>query len=419
MQTIQEKLNKIQNEEEEKTIIFIRNQFGKHLTVLDISNKYLVKDAFEYFLVCLSNHFKNYNTFKTLIFENCLLTTPAVIKLLGSILKITKNHLITTFDIANNQIEFSDKLATKIFKFFENGAKSKGIRIILQGNIVTSPVAMNTLLDSNRNFKELSLYDTRLSPEALISLSDYIVKNKEIINLDLSYNPSAFNNSDVVHTFGISIGINNKIEYLNLSGNTPLHKDLILIKLLTGIASNTSLIELVLGNLSFKDKSVEIITKILFPIMPLMSLDLQSNLITAKGFDLLLSSLPEFVTSLDVSYNEFKTNNVLESLGTSFRTNRTLRKLNISYSIELQSLNLNALDYFCNGITENISLSEFWCEGIKIAEDPDEFCSKVGEAISNRKYSLTFKISAVNCFSESDNSTINSYQSSNNDFKFA
>ena len=53
MQSIQERLNKIETDEEEKTIEYIRNQFGKHSKILDISNKYLVKDAFDYFSICL------------------------------------------------------------------------------------------------------------------------------------------------------------------------------------------------------------------------------------------------------------------------------------------------------------------------------------------------------------------------------
>ena len=418
MQSIQERLNKIETDEEEKTIEYIRNQFGKHSKILDISNKYLVKDAFDYFSICLSNHFKNYNTFKILILENCLLTTAGLSKLLSNQLKLKIRHFISTLDIANNQVELSEKLAKKIANFFERNTKAKNIRLILQGNIVDSALALNQILNISKNFKELSLYDTRLSVDALVSLSEYIAKNKSLIKLDLSYNPGAFITSEIVHTFGISIGINSNIELLNLSGNTPLQKDLTLIKLLSGISNNKSLTDLILGNLNFKDKAVEIISKILFPVMPLMSLDLQSNNITWKGLDLLLHNLPDFITSLDVSYNDFRSNSVLDSLGRNFKTNRTLRKLNISYSIELKSIHTEALESFCEGITENISLNELWCEGIKIGEDPDDFCSKVGEAITNRKYSLTFKISAVNCFSTSQNNTAISLKTTSQ-FKFA
>lgn len=419
MQSMQEKLKKIQNEEEEKSITFIRSQFGKHSKILDISNKYLVKEAFEYFVVCLTSHFKNYNTYRSLILENCLLTNVVISKLFTSLTKLKIRHFITSFDVANNQVEISEKIAKKLVKFLEKSVKSKPIKLNLQGNIVSSPVAVNAILSITRDFKELSLYDTRLSAEALLALSEFIAKNKSILKLDLSYNPTAFTNADIVQTFGISVGINNKIESLNLSGNSTIHKDVIFIKFLSGISTNTSLIELNLGNLGLRDRAVEIICKVLFPVMPLMELDLQSNCISCKAFDLLLSNLPDFITSLDVSYNDFRSNSVLESLGKHFKTNRTLRKLNISYSIELMSLDSNALDNFCRGITENISLSELWCEGIKIGEDPDEFCSKVGEAISNRKYSLTFKISAVNCFSGSQNNSCISKNTSKQAFKFA
>ena len=418
MQSIQDRLDKIQHEEQAKTVSFINSQFGRNSRVLDISNKYLVKDTYDLFKKSLSNHVKNFNTYNSLILQNCLLTNSILIKLLSAISKLKIRHLITSLDLANNQIELSEKLSQKISDFFESSSKSKGIRLILQGNIVVSHSAISILMNTSRNIKELSLYDTRLSVEALLSLSEFLAKNKTISKLDLSYNPEAFKNAEIVHHLGISIGINSEIEYLNLSGNTPLHRDIILIKLLSGIANNKSLTDLVLGNLNFKDRAIEIICKILFPHMPLMGLDLQSNMITWKGLDLLLSSLPDFMTSLDVSYNSFKSNAVLSALGRNFKANRMLRKLNVSYSIELRSVESEALQEFCAGITENISLNELWCEGIKIGEDPDEFCSKVGEAIANRKYSLTFKISAVNCFSGSQNTSIASVKPIN-PFKFA
>ena len=419
MHSIQEKLKQIQIDEEEKTIEFIRGHLGRNSKILDISNKYLIKASFDFFLSSLLKHFTTFNTYKSLILENCLLSNKLLIKLLNKLNKLKIRHNITHLDLSNNQIEINEKLSDKISKFFESSFKSKQITLNMQGNLITSASVMCKLLSTNRDIKELSLYDTRLSSEALLALSETIAKNKVIIKLDLSYNPSAFTCSDVVHSFGISIGINQHIESLNLSGNTSIQKDLVFIKFLSGIANNKSLQELVLGNLNLKDKSIEIISKIVFPTMPLMILDLQSNYLTSKGIEMLLSSLSCFVVSLDVSYNDFRTNAVLETFGKFFKSTRTLRKLNISYSVELQHLNTTALDMFCRGITENISLGELWCEGMKIGDDPDEFCSKVGDAISNRKHSLTFKISAVNCFAGSQNTTIISHKSSRNDFKFA
>lgn len=419
MQSIQEKLKQIQNDEEEKTIEYIRTYLGKNSKVLDISNKYLIREAFDYFVASLLNHFTTFNTHKSLILENCLLNTKLMIKLMNSLNNLKIRHNITVFDIANNQIDFTEKLAEKISKFFENSFKSKQITLNAQGNIISSASVITKLISIKRDFKELSLYDTRLSPEALLSLSEIIAKNKVIIKLDLSYNPSAFTSSDVVHSFGISIGINQHIETLNLSGNSSIQKDLAFIKFLSGISNNKSLQELIIGNLNLKDRSIKIIGKIIFPQMPLMILDLQSNCLTSKGIEILLNSLSCFIHCLDVSYNDFRSNSVLETFGKYFKTTRTLRKLNISYSVELQHLNFDCLEVFCKGITENVSLSELWCEGMKIGDDPDEFCARVGEAISNRKHSLTFKISAVNCFTGSQNSTVMSYKSSKQDFKFA
>ena len=419
MQSIQEKLKQIQSDEEEKTIEYIRSYLGKNSKVLDISNKYLIREAFDYFVAALLNHFTTYNTHKSLILENCLLNSKLLIKLMNSLNNLKIRHNVTTFDIANNQIELTEKLAEKISKFFENSFSPKQITLILQGNLISSAAVIDKLVSLKRDFKELSLYDTRLSSEALLSLSEILAKNKVILKLDLSYNPTAFTSSEVVHTFGISIGINQHIESLNLSGNSSLQKDLVFIKFLSGLSNNKSLQELTIGNLNIKDRSVKIIGKILFPQMPLMVLDLQSNCLTSKGIEILLNSLSCFITSLDVSYNDFRSNSVLETFGRYFKTTRTLRKLNISYSVELNRLNLSSLDVFCKGITENMSLGELWCEGMKIGDDPDEFCAKVGEAISNRKHSLTFKISAVNCFTGSQNSTIISHKSSKHDFKFA
>jgi DNA-binding Lrp family transcriptional regulator len=419
MHSIQEKLKQIQTDEEEKTIEFIRSNLGRNSKILDISNKYLIKDSFDYFTASLLNHFTTFNTYKSLVLENCLLSNKLLIKLLNKLSKMKMRHNVIHLDLSNNQIEINEKLSEKISRFFEGSFKPKQITLNLQGNLIIPAMVMTKLLSVNRDFKELSLYDTRLSPEALLALSEVLAKNKVIIKLDLSYNPSAFTSSEVVHTFGISIGINSNIESLNLSGNTSIQKDLIFIKFLSGISNNKSLQELIFGNLNLKDKSLEIVAKIIFPVMPLMILDLQSNFLTAKGIDLLLGSLSYFVISLDVSYNDFRNNSVLDTFGKFFRTSRTLRKLNISYSIELQHLNHASLESFCKGITENISLGELWCEGMKIGDDPDEFCSKVGDAISNRKHSLTFKISAVNCFAGSQNSSIISHRSSRNDFKFA
>mmetsp|Transcript_18166 Transcript_18166/g.2959 ORF Transcript_18166/g.2959 Transcript_18166/m.2959 type:complete len:81 (-) Transcript_18166:106-348(-) len=56
---------------------------------------------------------------------------------------------------------------------------------------------------------------------------------------------------------------------------------------------------------------------------------------------------------------------------------------------------------FAESITRNQSLNELICEGTKIGNDPDSFCEIIGEAIRKRKLSLTFKISAVNCFTPS------------------
>ena len=45
---------------------------------------------------------------------------------------------------------------------------------------------------------ELSLYDCKISSEALIDLSDVLALNKRIYKLDLSYNPEAFEKREAV-----------------------------------------------------------------------------------------------------------------------------------------------------------------------------------------------------------------------------
>jgi hypothetical protein len=50
----------------------------------------------------------------------------------------------------------------------------------------------------NFELTELSLYDCKISPQALVDLSDVLAMNKRIRKLDLSYNPEAFENKEAI-----------------------------------------------------------------------------------------------------------------------------------------------------------------------------------------------------------------------------
>lgn len=111
-----------------------------------------------------------------------------------------------------------------------------------------------------------------------------------------------------------------------------------------------------------------------------------------------MDDLPELLSNLDISYNAINDASALLSISYHLMHSRSLRKLNISHSIELESLPHDTIDELAEAIAQNDSLSELTCEGVKLGDDPDYFCKRLGEAISVRRLSLTFKISAVNCF---------------------
>lgn len=78
----------------------------------------------------------------------------------------------------------------------------------------------------------------------------------------------------------------------------------------------------------------------------------------------------------------------------------------MSHTIEMIELDEEILEKLSEALGKNDSLTEFYCEGVKISENPDKFCSMVNAAISLRKLSLTYKISAVNCSPGARNSIL-------------
>ena len=115
-------------------------------------------------------------------------------------------------------------------------------------------------------------------------------------------------------------------------------------------------------------------------------------------------NLPIDLNSLSVSYNTFCDNQALVDLGKVLKSEKNLRVLNISYCLNLDFIDYKALMMFCTGVRENRSLNELVMEGCKVADDPDEFCKLMGEAIEGRKFPIGFKISAVR---NNDRSTAN------------
>ncbi|CAG9312130.1 unnamed protein product [Blepharisma stoltei] len=409
IQEIQEQLNKLEDLEDGGTIDFIDRQIELHYTRFDLSNKYLVSHSVEYFSSQLQNHYNLTNRIKVLVLQNCMLSQDSIVRTFKPLIQLKKTLALKSLDLGNNRIPVNELTGSILGKLLDRGGKNRAKSLNLQGNLITNPKGLLNILNCSSPFYELNLYDSCLSCEALLCLSETLAHNRYIQRLDLGYNNDAFANSSIVRQFAISISLNTHLEYLNLSGVSFLRKSEHLVKFLAGLQQNTSLQELSLGGIGLGDKGIKYLKQLLLGKIPITSLDIQNNKISAKGLGYIVESLPDMLSKLDLSYNEFKSNSALSSLGKALISHRVLRYLNLSYSFEIDSLDNKALICFCRGIKENGSLTEFICESAKIGDDPDLFCNLLGEAISARRLSLTFKISAVNCFSSksSHNSTIN------------
>lgn len=402
---IQENIQNLASIASQGTLEFLVAHLGTHETVLDLSNKYIFEAATKPVARMISKHYTNFNTIKVLTLQNCMLTNQTAIKLL-EILSKSKNTLaLKQLDIGNNRLKFTEGLAKAISKLFMKSNPTKPKTLNLQGNIVNSAKPLTSLLKTGIIFNELSLYDTCLNQEALEGLSTILSENKPILKLNLAYNNSAFKNSEMISHFAMSVSLNQYIESLDLSGNTSLKSPQSLVHLLTGLQRNRSLQEINLGSIGIGNIGVNFLSKILLNTVPISILLLENNNISSSGLQLLLQNLPPLLWKLDLSYNKFSQSSILETLGQKLNKTRTLRVLNISYAVEIGKLQSHHLISLCEGLKQNVSLTDFVCEGAKIGRDPDYFCSVIGDAISERKLSLTFKISAVNCFSTTVNHT--------------
>ncbi|CAG9310605.1 unnamed protein product [Blepharisma stoltei] len=405
----QDELIKLKLKEEFMTVEYTKKVFGRHKSVLDLSNHYIFENSCEFLCNLLKRYFKKKLSIKALILQNCMLSFEVLNKILKTFQSAEKDSGLRVLDLGNNRLAFTAKATYAISELFSKVSLNKAKSIILQGNILQSGEAMEALFSHNFSLLKLNLYDSNLSSEALLAISDILAQNRSIQHLNLGFNSQAFLDHEIVSRFAISLGCNRYIEELILSGNESLSDVTVFEAFCKEIHENRSLNHIALGGIGFGDSGITIIISTFLNEMPLSSLDLQNNHITEIGFCDLIDSLPEVITSLDVSYNNFNENSALFALSALLLESRSLRKLNISHSVEIENLDMLAIEKLCESLTQNDSLSEFICEGVKISEDPDEFCRQVNEAIANRKLSLTYKVSAVNCFTnESTNRRLDS-----------
>lgn len=393
----QEELDRLKLKEELWTIEYIKKVIYLHRTVLNLSNHYIFQKSATALSSLLSAHFHKKNTLKSLVLSNCCLDEEILIILLSGLIRIDKTLSLRHIDISSNRITISMNLAQTINQLLRKSGSNKPKVIHLKGNNLMSELSVRALLSPCYPILELNLYDAGLSAEALITLSEYLGANYYIQRLDLAYNSDAFMNSSACAIFGKAISSNSNIEYLNLGGNTSFGSKEYFIPLLDSIKGNKSLIQLNLPGIGLGNHGVELICLKLFNHVPIHTLDLQNNLISNEGICQLIDLLPESLVCLDISYNQITDSSVLISLSSQLIVSRSLRKLNLSHSIELYELDSETLDYFSESLTTNESLSELTLEGVKLGINAEDFCEVIQKAISERRLSLTYKISAVKC----------------------
>jgi hypothetical protein len=409
---VQDELTKIKLTEEILTVEFIKRVFGRHVCVLDLSNHFLFEKSTKMLLKLLKTHIKAKNQVKSLVLQNCMITSGCLLKILKLFIKSSSSLL--DLNISNNRLTVQPILTQNISLMFSKSSKPKSL--CLQGNICASSEAISELFLGNIKLSELNFYDTNLSPGALAVISQALRANACIIKLNLGFNSQAFQDPEVVSVFAESVSENKILETLDLSGNESLSIGENLTKLCLGLRNNRSLSALKIGAINLEDFGVNIIATQLLPGFPVLYLDIQNNGIQDKGFKALVKEFPDNITGLDVSYNNFTENISVLTMASLLIQTKSLRDLIISHSFELNSLEPEILELLCESITKNDSLSEFLCEGVKLPEDPDMFCYKINQAIARRKLSLTYKISAVNCCN--NKSTMGSFDTNQKSMKF-
>lgn len=397
---IEENVRALKDVELNYTIDYLNRNFDSHRTVLDLSNKYLLSLALDTFLKKLKLHLQTQTTFKFMIFQNCMLTAESLSKILNTLIKAENSLALKSLDLGNNQIPLTYKEGELINRTMTRAGRNKAKILNLQGNMLTRPEFIEGLFKKHIVLQELNLYDSHLTPDSLLLLSEVISSNAHIQKLDLAFNTLAFQNIDILAEFANSVGVNLNIEELNLSGNYSLGNRQRLLTLILGLKVNKTLQVLKLGSCNLKDKGLLLVSKLLLPVLPIFSLDLSNNYITNLGLRSFLIKLPITLNDIDLSYNTFTDDKILISLGKLLKKSRTIRSLKLSNSIELNHVSSSAIQTLVQGLIENVSLGELLCEGLKLADDPDNFCKIIGEAITSRRLALNYKISAVNCIDE-------------------
>jgi Ran GTPase-activating protein (RanGAP) involved in mRNA processing and transport len=395
---VAEHLSQMTLYEETRTTEYLDENFSRHQTVIDLSNKYLFPQSLKVLLSLLHTHFVRSHSVKKLVLQNCMLEAPSLTQILQLLLGVRGTLSLKCLDIGNNRLQITPELAELLRQVLDKCGKLKLKTLCLQGNLLGEQGSIAKLLVGDCVIYELNLYDVRLSPKGLMAVSEALSINKSIHRLDLAYNVDAFTSSKAVQALAMGLSLNTQIERLNLSGNTSLASRKRLTTLFIGMSRNRTLETLVLSNIGLQDRSVKLIVSSLLMEVPICEIDLQNNGFSGRGICYLLKRLPPSLKSIDLSYNSLTDCESLRKLAAALIHSRDLRKLSISHAIELDEITEEAVEHLCRSLRTNDSLTEFICEGVKIAEDPDLFCRLLGEAIATRQLSLTFKISAVNCF---------------------
>lgn len=400
----QEELDRLKLKEELLTLEYIKKITPIHRTVLNLSNHYIFHKSATALSALLSAHFTQRNTLKSLILSNCCLDEETLTIILTGLIRVDKAIALRYLDISSNRITISMSLGSLLNQVFKKSGSNKAKTIHMKGNSLMSELSVRALLSPSYPILELNLYDSGLSAEALIAISEYLAANIYIQKLDLAYNSDAFMNTTACTIFGKAVSANANIESLNLAGNSALGSKECLTPLLDAIKGNKSLIQLSLAGIGMGNDGVELICLKLFNHVPIYSLDLQNNMITNEGICKLIDLLPESVVSLDLSYNSISDASVIISISSQLIVSRSLRKLNLSHSIELYELDSETLEYFCESLTTNESLNELILEGVKLGINAEDFCETIQRAIAERRLSLTYKISAVKCILQHESS---------------
>lgn len=389
---VQEKFTKLQKQEDLESASKISSIFSRSPTKIDLSNYFLFKKSRNVLLKQISQLSCQKNNLRHLILQNCMLTSEILSNLLKTLCK-NKSQLLT-LDLSNNRLTLEPVLGKLICRVFSG--TSKGKSLILRGNNLTDSSFYRELYTKDVNFKELDLYDTGFTSECLITLSKILSLNKNISTLNLGYNSEAFENYVNVSTFALSISENSYIQYLVLSENESLSNSDSLIQLSEGLKKNQSLLSLDLAGISLQDSGIILLANSLLQNCTFASLNISNNEIQDPGLEHFCRHFPGNLTSVDLSYNNFAYSNSVLALGKLLKDTKSLRKLNISHSFELNDFSEDLADLFCDCIMKNDSLAKFKCEGFKAPFDPDLICDKLRGAIEVRKLSLTYKFSALN-----------------------